>query len=173
MPNTLIIGYGNALRGDDGAGYIAAELLRERIHDPNVEVFSLQQLTPELMEPVSRASQVIFMDASVVGPGGEVQPRPAAAGSGLLALHPPGNSGDAARRRASAVRPHARGRALHDPGQVLRCRPGTDALGAPCGGGPGRGVGRAVGRVGGEGGWWGSVTLRTVPGPAKLRQHET
>ena len=34
MPDTLIIGYGNPLRGDDGAGYIAAELLRERIHDP-------------------------------------------------------------------------------------------------------------------------------------------
>lgn len=71
MPNTLIIGYGNALRGDDGAGYIAAELLRERIRDANVEVLSVQQLTPELMEPVSRASRVIFMDASVVGRAGK------------------------------------------------------------------------------------------------------
>ncbi len=37
MPDTLVtlvIGYGNALRGDDGAGYIAAELLRERIQNP-------------------------------------------------------------------------------------------------------------------------------------------
>lgn len=71
MPNpvnqTLIIGYGNALRGDDGAGRTAAELLRERVQGPNVEVLSLQQLTPELMEPISRARQVKFIDASVVG----------------------------------------------------------------------------------------------------------
>jgi hydrogenase maturation protease len=76
MPNTLIIGYGNALRGDDGAGYIAAELLRERIRDTNVEVLSVQQLTPELMEPVSRASRVIFMDASVVGRAGKFNRMP-------------------------------------------------------------------------------------------------
>jgi hydrogenase maturation protease len=71
MPNplnqTLIIGYGNALRGDDGAGCTAAELLRERCQGPNVEVLTLQQLTPELMEPISRARQVMFIDASVAG----------------------------------------------------------------------------------------------------------
>jgi hydrogenase maturation protease len=71
MPDLLIIGYGNALRGDDGAGYIAAELLRERIRDPRVEVLSAHQLTPELMEPISRACQVIFIDASVVGKSGK------------------------------------------------------------------------------------------------------
>jgi hydrogenase maturation protease len=72
MSNTLIIGYGNALRGDDGAGYIAAELLRERIQNRNVEVISLQQLAPELMEAMSRAARVIFLDASVVGKAGKV-----------------------------------------------------------------------------------------------------
>ena len=70
LTRTLVIGYGNALRGDDGAGYIAAELLREGIQDPNVEVLSLQQLTPELMEPLSQASRVIFIDASVAGKAG-------------------------------------------------------------------------------------------------------
>ena len=72
MNGTLIIGYGNALRGDDGAGYLAAELLRERIHDANVQVVSAQQLTPEMVEPISRARQVIFMDSSVVGKAGKV-----------------------------------------------------------------------------------------------------
>ena len=79
---TLIIGYGNALRGDDGAGYIAAELLRERVQGPSVEVLSPQQLTPELMEPISRARQVMFIDASVVGKSGgfhSIQLRPAPA----------------------------------------------------------------------------------------------
>ena len=84
MLNLLIIGYGNALRGDDGAGYIAAELLRERIADPLVEVMSLQQLTPELMEPVSRTRRVIFIDATVVGRAGKwnripLRPSPACA----------------------------------------------------------------------------------------------
>jgi len=67
-----VIGYGNALRGDDGAGYLAAELLRERINSADVEVLSMHQLMPELMEPISRARQVIFMDASVVGKAGKV-----------------------------------------------------------------------------------------------------
>ena len=73
MPDTLVIGYGNALRGDDGAGYIAAELLRERIQNPAVEVFSLHQLAPELMEPISRARQVIFLDAAIMGRAGRYQ----------------------------------------------------------------------------------------------------
>jgi hydrogenase maturation protease len=70
MPDTLVtlvIGYGNALRGDDGAGYIAAELLSESIHNPAVEVLSVHQLTPELMERISRARQVIFLDAAIIG----------------------------------------------------------------------------------------------------------
>jgi hydrogenase maturation protease len=71
IADTLIIGYGNALRGDDGAGYLAAELLRERIRDPKVEVLSVQQLTPELMEAASRARRVIFLDSSVVGRAGK------------------------------------------------------------------------------------------------------
>jgi hydrogenase maturation protease len=71
MPDTLIIGYGNTLRGDDGAGYLAADLLRERIHDDNVEVLSLPQLTPELMEAISRVRQVVFIDASVTGRAGK------------------------------------------------------------------------------------------------------
>jgi hydrogenase maturation protease len=72
MPHTLIIGYGNAFRGDDGAGFLVAELLRERIHDPEIEILSEQQLLPELMEPISRAAHVIFIDASVSGRAGVV-----------------------------------------------------------------------------------------------------
>jgi hydrogenase maturation protease len=82
--NTLIVGYGNALRGDDGAGFLAAELLRDRIHRPDIEILSRHQLLPELMEPISRASRVIFIDASVSGRAGKVhriplRPAPACA----------------------------------------------------------------------------------------------
>jgi hydrogenase maturation protease len=72
MPHTLIIGYGNALRGDDGAGYIVAELLSERVHDPEIEIFSRHQLTPELMETMAHVRRVIFIDASVSGRAGKV-----------------------------------------------------------------------------------------------------
>jgi hydrogenase maturation protease len=82
--STLIIGWGNALRGDDGAGIIAAELLLEKIHRPDIEIIPQHQLTPELMEPISRAARVIFIDAAVSGPAGIVhriplRPAPACA----------------------------------------------------------------------------------------------
>ena len=82
--STLVIGYGNTLRGDDGAGFLAAELLRDRIHRPDIEILSQHQLLPELMEPISRASRVIFIDASVSGRAGKVhriplRPAPACA----------------------------------------------------------------------------------------------
>ena len=65
MARILIIGYGNTLRSDDGFGWYAAERLRREIDDPDVEVFTLHQLTPELMEPLSRAQRAIFIDAAV------------------------------------------------------------------------------------------------------------
>jgi hydrogenase maturation protease len=75
MPNSLIIGYGNPLRGDDGLGWHVAERLRATIHDPDVEILTLHQLTPELMEPISRASRVIFLDARAGPVPGEIRER--------------------------------------------------------------------------------------------------
>jgi hydrogenase maturation protease len=78
----LILGYGNTLRGDDAFGPRVAELLLGRVQDPSVEILSLHQLTPELMEPLSRAALAIFIDAAAVGePGAIVERRldPAAA----------------------------------------------------------------------------------------------
>ena len=65
MPHTLIIGYGNPLRGDDGFGWHAALRLLEIIHDAGIEILPVHQLTPELMDPISRARRVIFIDAAV------------------------------------------------------------------------------------------------------------
>ncbi|HTP32387.1 MAG TPA: hydrogenase maturation protease [Candidatus Acidoferrales bacterium] len=67
MPHTLILGYGNTLRGDDGAGYIAAERLQAAIADPEIEVQALHQLTPELALNLSQAAHAIFIDASAAG----------------------------------------------------------------------------------------------------------
>jgi hydrogenase maturation protease len=65
VPDTLIIGYGNPLRGDDGFGWHAAMRLQDLIHDDGIEILAVHQLTPELMDPISRARRVIFIDAAV------------------------------------------------------------------------------------------------------------
>ena len=63
MARTVIIGYGNPLRGDDGLGWHAAERLRDDLAGPDVEVIACQQLTPELAEIISRAERAVFIDA--------------------------------------------------------------------------------------------------------------
>lgn len=60
-----LIGIGNRLRGDDGAGYRLAETL---LADPEstatpLQVLAVQQLTPELAAAVSGADAVLFVDA--------------------------------------------------------------------------------------------------------------
>jgi len=72
MPRLLIIGYGNRLRGDDGVGCRAAELLRQRLAQVDVEILAMHQLTPELMEAIGRAQRVIFIDAAAEGQPGEI-----------------------------------------------------------------------------------------------------
>jgi hydrogenase maturation protease len=68
----LIIGYGNMLRGDDAAGPRAARRLRRR----GIPAIDAHQLTPELAETVSRAALVVFIDASVDAPPGEIRVTP-------------------------------------------------------------------------------------------------
>lgn len=67
MPQTLIIGYGNPLRGDDGLGWHAARQLAERIHCDDVDILTCHQLTPELAEAVSQVDLAIFIDADCEG----------------------------------------------------------------------------------------------------------
>ena len=67
MKHVLILGCGNPLRGDDGLGWVVTDCLASVLNDPSVEVIQTQQLTPELAEPVSRASLVIVVDASHTG----------------------------------------------------------------------------------------------------------
>jgi hydrogenase maturation protease len=75
--NPLVIGYGNTLRGDDGAGpFVATQL--------GAGAIACYQLTPELAEPISQARQVIFVDAHAGVPAGQIaihpiQPRVSAA----------------------------------------------------------------------------------------------
>ena len=63
----LVLGYGNTLRGDDAAGRVVAERLQAAVRNPAIEIRSLHQLAPELMEPLSRVERAIFIDASTTG----------------------------------------------------------------------------------------------------------
>lgn len=58
---TLVIGYGNDLRGDDAAGIRAAALIASQSSPPHVII--TQQLTPDLAADIARAGRVVFVDA--------------------------------------------------------------------------------------------------------------
>ena len=83
----LVIGYGNALRTDDGVGWHAARFLAGDPRLANVVVVAEHQLTPELAFDLSLASLVVLLDASTETPAGTVTvrslPAPGAAGPGL------------------------------------------------------------------------------------------
>jgi hydrogenase maturation protease len=60
----LVIGYGNALRRDDGLGWHAATCLARDERLAGATVLQRHQLTPELALDISRAAFVVFVDAS-------------------------------------------------------------------------------------------------------------
>lgn len=64
QPRLLVIGYGNTLRGDDGVGPVVARDVAA-LNDPRVSALECVLLTPELAEPVSKARQVVFVDATI------------------------------------------------------------------------------------------------------------
>lgn len=72
MSKTLIIGYGNPLRGDDGLGWRAAEQLGAMLPGRQARIMTCHQLTPDLAEPISRAELIVFIDAEVGEPAGKV-----------------------------------------------------------------------------------------------------
>ncbi|MBI2213959.1 MAG: hydrogenase maturation protease [Acidobacteria bacterium] len=72
MTSVVIIGYGNALRGDDAAGRLAAEALSEKLNRSDVVVFAVHQLGPELAESISAFDVALFIDATQRGQAGEL-----------------------------------------------------------------------------------------------------
>ena len=64
MPGALVIGVGSDLRRDDAVGrHVAEEYEARSLGD--VAVIVTTQLVPELVEPISAAERVVFVDASV------------------------------------------------------------------------------------------------------------
>ncbi len=80
----LVIGYGNELRGDDGAGpKVAAAVARWNLL--GVRALSCHQLMPELADPMAQARLVIFVDA-VAGAARAVQVRELAPWDGARSI---------------------------------------------------------------------------------------
>lgn len=83
--NAVVIGYGNTLRRDDGAGPRVAELLAASKR-PGVAVWNVHQLTPELAEALAGADVAVFVDVAAQPVDAEVrvqeiEPDPSSAGA--------------------------------------------------------------------------------------------
>ena len=63
MKKTLIVGYGNTLRGDDGAGVRVAERIAG--DHPEIDCLIAHQLFPEMSEQIAQYESVVFIDAAV------------------------------------------------------------------------------------------------------------
>src|SRR5271166_4276870 len=73
MNRALILACGNPLRGDDGIAVVLAHYLRDEFCEPETEIQSLHQWTPELAESISQSDIVLFLDASATLQPGNVQ----------------------------------------------------------------------------------------------------
>lgn len=60
----LVIGYGNSLRSDDGAGCRVSDIVASW-DLPYVRSLTVHQLNPELAEPIAQSELAIFIDACV------------------------------------------------------------------------------------------------------------
>jgi hydrogenase maturation protein HypF len=93
MTRNLLIGYGNTLRRDDGAGPAVVAAVVARIgpdRSIRLETKVTHQLLPELADPIADADRVIFVDARVTAPdaGVTIEPiAPAEAGSARFDGH--------------------------------------------------------------------------------------
>lgn len=89
-PGLMIIGIGNTLRRDDGAGVAVAERLRVAIEEiRGVQLVTTHQLLPELAEQIAQVNDVVFVDARADVTAGRVtveevssDVKPQAAGTG-------------------------------------------------------------------------------------------
>ena len=72
MNRALFLACCNSLRGDDGIAILLARYIRNEFCEPQTEIQSLQQWTPELAESISQSDIVLFLDASATLPPGQV-----------------------------------------------------------------------------------------------------
>jgi hydrogenase maturation protease len=81
----IVIGYGNTLRSDDGAGQKVAEIV-DSWNLPQVRSLPVHQLTPELAAEITEAEIAIFVDVYSVTESAIVEPAEAETRS--IPIHP-------------------------------------------------------------------------------------
>jgi hydrogenase maturation protease len=76
----VVIGYGNPLRRDDGAGPALARMIEKRFGRDTLKVIVIHQLVPEIAEELARkeVEAVLFLDAGTSGASEQQQ----------VAIHP-------------------------------------------------------------------------------------
>ena len=84
---TVVIGYGNPLRQDDGIGWRAAELLEQALPAGSAEIIQCHQLTGELAANLEDAAMVIFLDAACDQKPGEISSAPVYAEGAVVWSH--------------------------------------------------------------------------------------
>ena len=109
---TLVIGYGNTLRADDGAGPAVIEKLTSilpRRLAQKVQLISCGQLTPELAVDIAPCQRIIFIDASMALPAGSISINPVQEECGAVRMGHYSTPGTvlAMARSAFGAHPHA------------------------------------------------------------------
>lgn len=85
---TVIIGYGNPIRGDDAVGWMVANQLSARLSDNDqIEVVAAHQILPEQVELLRKSDRVIFIDADLSLLPGEVSIDSISAASSDVQIH--------------------------------------------------------------------------------------
>jgi hydrogenase maturation protease len=84
---TVVIGYGNPLRQDDGIGWRAAELLEQALPAGSAEIIQCHQLTAELAANLEGASVVVFLDAACDQEPGAISSTPVYAEGAVVWSH--------------------------------------------------------------------------------------
>jgi hydrogenase maturation protease len=71
----VVIGIGNTLRRDDGVGHAVVEALRDHADPTEIELFTCHQLLPECVVSLEGRRGVVFVDATIEWPAGEIGTR--------------------------------------------------------------------------------------------------
>jgi hydrogenase maturation protease len=76
VSKTVVFGYGNSLRSDDGLALAALDCLESKYAAGDVEFIRDRQLLPEPAALACQADVLFFVDASQAGKKGEVRVEP-------------------------------------------------------------------------------------------------
>ena len=83
---TLVMGYGNTLRGDDGIGlWMAQQIEQDKL--PGVLAAEAQQLPIEAVDDCEAYDRVVLLDCAAGGPAFALQPLHPDAASGIGTSH--------------------------------------------------------------------------------------